>query len=70
MWRPGLATAVRLPPLMGPATLVNDGPRLIATWSSLPSYDRLEVEREKIEGEIESGRGRSSSTYSPLCQRD
>jgi hypothetical protein len=55
MWRPGLATAVRLPPLMGPATLVNDGPRLIATWSSLPSYDRLEVEREKIEGEIERG---------------
>jgi hypothetical protein len=55
MWRPGLATAIRLPPLMGPATLMNDGPRLIATWSSLPSYDRLEVEREKIEGDLEAG---------------
>ncbi len=40
---------------MGSATLVNDGPRLTATWSSLPSYDRLEVEREKFEGKIGSG---------------
>jgi hypothetical protein len=50
-WRPGLATSVKLPALMGPATLVNDGPRLIATWSSLPTYDRLEVERDKIKGD-------------------
>jgi len=49
-WRPGLATAVTLPLQMGPANLVNDGPRLVATWSSLPSYDRLEVARDNLTG--------------------
>ena len=51
-WNPGLSTTVHLPALMGPATLVKDGPRLVATWSSLPSYDRLGVERDKLEAGI------------------